>query len=259
MPEDKRLWMTFPIDFWMHPKFAPLSDSAKITFVEMNGYSRIHDLDGRIPVKTAKALWKPRAIAELQSNHPKRPTLTVVDDEFVIRDYAKHQQTRAAREAAAATARENGKLGGRPRNENPDKTQGVTQGVSKSKPRTNPNQTQTKAESESESENYMTDVTNLDKSSHLGDAETRGHDIPESVLVKARKAGITNLPAMITALTNAVGKTVTPAAAIELALATTARARGHVRNVDKYVGSACRKSPEDIIWDYERLDLGALP
>lgn len=247
MPEDKRLWMTFPIDFWMHPKFAPLSDSAIRTFVEMNGYSRIQDLDGRIPIATAKRFWKPKALGELQSNHPKRPTLTVDGDDFLIRDYAKHQQTKAAREAAAEVSRTNGRLGGRPPKENP----AITQGVSK----TEPNQKQSQSQS---TENYMTDIGNPRESSHLGDAPGRGLDIPESVLAKAKAAGITNLPRLVDALTAAVGKPVSPLASIELALATTARANGNVRNVDKYVGSACRKSPEDIIWDYERLDLGAI-
>ena len=127
MPEDKRLWMTFPIDFWMHPKFDTASDAAIRTFVEMNGYSRMQDLDGRIPLPIAKKRWKPKALEELQHNHPARPTLTIVDDHYVIRDYAKHQQTRAAREAAAEVSRANGRLGGRKPKQNPDVTQGVSE------------------------------------------------------------------------------------------------------------------------------------
>jgi len=256
MPEDKRLYMTFPNDFWMHPKIAILTDAAFRAFVEMNGYSRVQDLDGRIPITAAKKMWKPKALTELQSNHPERPTLTVEGDEYVIRDYAKHQQTIAARAAAAEVSRVNGSKGGRPRKENPDITQGVSKNnpdVTQTKPRENQSQSQSP-----ESENYLTDIGNPLKSSHLGDAPDSGHDIPESIIAKAKAAGITNLPAMVESLTSAVRQPVTPTAAIELALATTARARGHVRNVDKYVGTACRKSPADIIWDYERLDLGAL-
>ena len=256
MPEDKRLYMTFPNDFWMHPKIASLSDAAFRVFVEMNGYSRVQDLDGRIPATAARKLWKPKALTELQTNHPDRPTLTVDGEDLVIRDYGKHQQTVAARAAAAEVSRANGAKGGRPRKENPD----ITQGVSENNPdvtRVEPGKNQSQSQSP-ESENYMTDIGEPLKSSHLGDAADSGHDIPESILIKARAAGITNLPRLTESLTNAVGKTVSPLAAIELALATTARARGHVRNVDKYVGSACRKSPEDIIWDYERLDLEAI-
>ena len=143
MPRDQRLYMTFPIDFWQHPKITILSDSAFRTFVEMNGYSRTQDLDGRIPVPAAKRMWKPRALAELQQNHPERPSLTVEGDEYVIWNYAEHQLTRADREALAEKNRANGMKGGRPR-KNPPETQSVSDG--------NPEGTHSKAESESRSE-----------------------------------------------------------------------------------------------------------
>ena len=134
MSQDKRLWMPFPNDFWQHPKIAPLSDAAFRTFVEMNGYSRMQDLDGQIPAVYARKAWKPKAIEELTNNHPERPTLTLEGDVYVIWNYGQHQLTRDARARAAETDRSNGRLGGRPRKENPD----VTHGVSVSEPRTNP-------------------------------------------------------------------------------------------------------------------------
>lgn len=125
MPKDTRLYMTFPNDFAEHPKIMLLSDAAFRAFVEMNGYSRMQDLDGRIPVRVARAKWKQRALKELESNHPERPTLMIIGEDYVIRDYEKHQQTRAEREARQERNAANGRLGGRPR-KNPPKTQSVT-------------------------------------------------------------------------------------------------------------------------------------
>lgn len=93
MPRDRRLYMTFPIDFYEHPKVAPLSDAAFRAFVEMNGYSRRHELDGRIPVKAARLKWKARALAELVDSHPERPLVVLDGDDYVIRDYKEHQFT----------------------------------------------------------------------------------------------------------------------------------------------------------------------
>jgi len=135
MPRDSRLWMTFPINFWMHPKIRPLSDAAFRAFVEMNGYSRMEDLDGRIPVALAKTMWRPKALGELLKNHPERPSLAIEGDHYVIWNYGEHQETRAAREARNATNTANGKLGGRPR-----KTQSVTDSVSESEPNKNQSQ-----------------------------------------------------------------------------------------------------------------------
>lgn len=98
MPRDQRLYMTFPNDFWMHPKVAPLSVEAKWTFVEMNGYSRMQDLDGDIPESMAERLWDPSRLAELVESHPERPLVLHRDGLYVIRDYARHQQTTSERD-----------------------------------------------------------------------------------------------------------------------------------------------------------------
>lgn len=103
--------MTFPNDFWMHPKVAPLSVEAKWTFVEMNGYSRMQDLDGVIPVGAAERLWDRETLAELVGSHPKRPLVLRSDDAYVIRDYARHQQTTADREALSFARAEAGRRG----------------------------------------------------------------------------------------------------------------------------------------------------
>lgn len=113
MPKDQRLYMTFPIEMPEHPKIKPLSDAAFRVIIEINAYSRRLGLDGRIPVNVAKAMWRPRALAELASNHPERPTLTVEGDVYVIRDYAEHQLTTQAIEELRRTRSESGRRGGK--------------------------------------------------------------------------------------------------------------------------------------------------
>lgn len=111
MAKDQRLYMTFPNDFWMHPKVAPLSVDAKWTFVEMNGYSRMQDLDGRIPTVMALRLWSPDALGELVASHTERPLVVLDGDTYVIRDYDKHQQTTADRDGLSQVRAAAGRKG----------------------------------------------------------------------------------------------------------------------------------------------------
>jgi hypothetical protein len=90
--------MTFPNNFWTHHKVEPLSDAAFRAFVEMNGYSRIHDLDGIVPAKYADHKWKPVILEELVESDPERPLVLRGDGVYIIRDYAEHQQTTAERQ-----------------------------------------------------------------------------------------------------------------------------------------------------------------
>ncbi|WP_341945675.1 hypothetical protein [Microbacterium sp. LWH11-1.2] len=135
--------MTFPIDFWMHPKVAPLPVEAKWAFVEMNGYSRMQDLDGRIPEVMALRMWSKAVLDPLLMSDPERPLVIHDGAEFVIRDYAEHQDTKAAREHRVETNKANGSRGGRPR-KNPTETDSVS--------KQNPKVTQPKAEIETETE-----------------------------------------------------------------------------------------------------------
>lgn len=99
MPRDKRLYMTFPIDFWTHPKVTRLSDAAFRAFVESNGHSRMIESDGRIEAEDAEFMWKPEVLDELLKSHPTRPLMLREGDEYVLRDYAEHQFTKADRDA----------------------------------------------------------------------------------------------------------------------------------------------------------------
>ena len=150
MPRDKRLYMTFPNDFPNHPKIMLLSDAAFRCFVEMNGYSRVQDLDGRIPVVIANHLWKQKPLVELMNNHPERPSLSIEGADYVIRDYAEHQQTRAQRQQVAEKNAANGAKGGRPK-KNPTETQSL----SEQNPVGTRLETQTKAEIEIEIETEL--------------------------------------------------------------------------------------------------------
>lgn len=99
MPRDSRLYMTFPIDFHRHPKLARLSVGARWAFVEMNGEARIAENDGRFSAEDAEFHWGAGVLSELIASHPSRPLVTRDGDEYVIREYAQHQFTKADREA----------------------------------------------------------------------------------------------------------------------------------------------------------------
>jgi hypothetical protein len=152
MPKDKRLYMTFPIDFDEHPKIAPLSDAAFRAFVEMNGYSRRQNLDGKIPARYALRRWGADVLDELIDTDPERPVVIGTGDAFVIRDYAEHQETTESIAKRRKTAALNGAKGGRPPKGNPagyaTETQSVSAAVSESEPNENQSQSQSQ-ESES--------------------------------------------------------------------------------------------------------------
>lgn len=255
MPRDKRLFMTFPNDFPEHPKMRPLSDAAFRAFVEMVGYSRTQDLDGRIPVKLAKSKWKSKPIGELLANHSERPTLTLDGDDYVIRDYAQHQQTRADREASAEVSRENGKLGGRPKTR---KEPGNNPGGFESGTKSEPGEKQ--SQSQSQSLELDDDMTNEIQPGHLGEVVASGTQYSDVLVEKAEKRGILNLPATHQLLQKAVGEVfLSPAGAIRLAAAVADKAKEPVQKVDAYVASACRNSPDEVWGLYDQLDLGGVP
>ncbi len=247
MPRDKRLFMTFPNDFWQHPKIAPLSDAAFRAFVELNGYSRMQDLDGSVPVAFARRQWKPKALSELLANHPERPSLSVVEDCYVIWNYDEHQETRATIAARVERNTANGSKGGRPPKRNPNETQPVT--------KRNPMQTHSKAESESESDIEL-DVTYLPQSGQVGDALIRGLDGANPVLTaRAKLAGIHDLAAVRSLLESTTGRPVSPRGAVLLTEAITSKAKRIVKDVDAYVATVCRRTADEVRQAYFDLDI----
>jgi hypothetical protein len=206
MPRDSRLYMTFPNDFPWHPKVSRLPADVKWTFVEMNGFSRMNDLDGRIPVVDAEFMWEQRLLDALVSSHPVRPLVLLEGNDYVIRDYAEHQQTKADRERLAAVSRANGSKGGRPRKK-PEETQPGYDG--------NPDEPERKQSQSPEVRVQSSEGLNtVSQSSHSGNRESgdgqteisraviSGLGIDPDRLIRhiAEKAGVQPSPAEASAL-----------------------------------------------------------
>ena len=110
--KDERLYMTFPNDMHRHPKVERLPIEARWAFVEMNGEARIADNDGRFAAEDAEFLWSMDVLTALLNSHPTRPLVVRDGTDYVIREYAKHQQTRADREELSRKRAEAGRKGG---------------------------------------------------------------------------------------------------------------------------------------------------
>lgn len=252
MPRDRRLYMTFPIDFDEHPKIVPLSDAAFRTFVAMNGYSRRNDLDGRIPVKTAKSKWRPRALTELVESHPERPLVLIDGDVYVIRDYAEHQFTTEDLDDLRAKRAEAGAKGGRA------KAVALAKQRS-SKPlasaKAKGQQTVSKPVAEIRDQGSMTDMTNEIQVSH--ELYVDGVPTDPEIASLAKFAGIKNLEQLQTAFFRCCGP-ISARGTVELAQTICSRAKNTVTKVDGYVLTAIQSTPDEVRYDYERLDLGAI-
>lgn len=264
MPRDKRLYMTFPIDFHRHPKLLKLPVDVRWTFVEMNGEARIAENDGVFAVEEAEFMWPLDHLVALCSSHPSRPLVVRTDDSYVIRDYSEHQLTNEDRERMAEISRTNGAKGGRPR-KNPAATQSKPKRVSEitqqnpAATQTEPGETQSLAESESKSEieRDLTDITYDTQSSPDLTVHARGLEpVSEIVAQKARRAGIKNLDKLYPILARTVDGPLTASAAVELAQVIADRSQHPVKDVDAYVATACRKSPDDVQHWYDTCDLG---
>ncbi|MGF3056186.1 hypothetical protein [Microbacterium sp. YY-01] len=160
--KDKRLYMTFPNDVHRHPKIKRLPPEVRWTFIEMNGEARIADNDGRFAAEDAEFLWSQDHLEALMRSHPTRPLVVRDGTDYVIREYAKHQQTRAERERLAEVSRANGAKGGRPRKK-PDETQQKPSGLL-NKPRGNLEEPNSKhSQSQSQRTNtYVNESQSLD-------------------------------------------------------------------------------------------------
>ncbi len=110
--KDERLYMTFPNDMHRHPKIERLPIEARWAFVEMNGEARIADNDGRFAAEDAEFLWPEGVLEALLASHPTRPLVIRDGSDYVIREYSKHQQTKADREERSLKRAEAGRKGG---------------------------------------------------------------------------------------------------------------------------------------------------
>jgi len=249
MVRDKRLFMTFPIDFPEHPKVKPLSVHAKWAFVEMNGYSRRYNLDGRIPKKTALANWSAKILAELVASHPDRPLVLLDGDTYVLRDYAEHQETTETIEARRVTGYLNGVKGGRPRKQNPKETQRVSRSSTAGDPEQNQSQS---PESELEDK---TDQTHDSEVHHVIPARADLTD-SEFLAESASRLGIKRLSRVLLAFESVVGRIDGPqavAVAVDVAGAVLGLATDHVRWPEAYLERTAKDSPETVRTEWVRV------
>lgn len=259
MPDDKRLYMTFPIDIHRHPKITRLPVEVRWTFVEMNGEARLADNDGVFEAIEAEFMWPMTHLAALSTSHPTRPLVINTGDSYVIRDYSEHQLTREARQRKAEVSRENGQKGGRPkgkRTETQTEPSWVSDGT-----QTEPNRTQLKAESESESKSELevTDISGFLKSSHLPKQQVADADSGSDLItVKAQRAGIADLSKLRGLLERTCKQPVSDRGAVLLVEAITSKSPIPVSRVDAYIATACRKTPDEVCEAYFDLDIGGM-
>ncbi|ALY07703.1 hypothetical protein PP505_gp62 [Gordonia phage Dorito] len=110
--KDKRLYAKFTLDFADSHKVMPLSDKAFRCLVEATLWSRKQMTDGLLPSRYAVARWSLEVLQELASNDPLKPSLEEVEEGWMIRDFAEHQETKADIEARRERNKEAGRKGG---------------------------------------------------------------------------------------------------------------------------------------------------
>lgn len=268
MPRDKRLYMTFPIDFDEHPKVAGLSDAAFRAFVEMNGYCRRQDTDGRIVVGVAIRRWGKKILDELVASHPERPLVLLDGDDYFLRHYAEHQQTRAEREALAAKNAANGARGGRPPRTQ-TKPSGLSSGLATgeqvgSEKTGSENPVGERTESRVQSQE-LTDVTYSDLSAPELDAGVLGNDqeavitrLKEKAFTAAEMLGITDLVNTRALLEATVGGNMTLGGAAYFAGHLLSKSKSPVKDPAKYLAVVCRNSAAEVRKDYADLHIEAV-
>jgi len=259
--KDGRLYMTFPIDMHRHPKLTRLSVAARWAFVEMNGEARIADNDGVFTVEEAEFMWPVEVLDELVKSHPTRPLVIREGDRYVLREFAKHQQTRAEREELRAKRVEAGRKGGMATSRASAGQQVSARQASAKRAPSPVQQTEAQSESESESELLTTDVTYEPLSVTEVDARASNADatVMDQLSQKAheRAAGL-NIEDLATVrdwLERATGMSLTLGQAVELAGSIIGRAKNPVESGDRYVIGTCRKSPARVAAYADDLDL----
>jgi len=264
MPRDKRLYMTFPIDFDEHPKVAPLSDAAFRAFVEMNGYSRRADTDGVIPGPYAIRRWTRKVVTELVRSHPERPLIVDAGEVFIIRDFAEHQSTRAEREALSAKNAANGARGGRPKKTQQEPT-GLPSGLANGNPLGSENPGSENPHESRVQSLELTDIANPDLSAHELNAGAVGNDqdavitrLKEKAFTAAEILGITDLVNTRELLEATVGGTMTLGGAAYFAGHLLSKSAKPVKDPVKYLAVVCRNSAAEVRQDYEDLHIEAV-
>lgn len=243
MPRDSRLYMTFPNDIHRHPKITRLTPDVRWAFIEMNGEARIADNDGVFAVDDAEFTWGKSTMDALVGSHPTRPLVLRVGETYVIRDYAEHQETRAAREERRARNAANGAKGGRPK-----KNPGVTESVSGGFPdvtESQANETHTKAESESESEDFYSPSKSQSRSNRAR-VSTDAIEVSEWTRKLAAQKGITSLRVVVDAIHSHTSCTVTADQAWQLCVLLLDKAKTFPTAPQRYVLKCVRDTPAEV-------------
>lgn len=243
MPRDSRLYMTFPNDIHRHPKITRLTPDVRWAFIEMNGEARIADNDGVFAVDDAEFTWGKSTMDALVGSHPTRPLVLRVGETYVIRDYAEHQETRAAREERRARNAANGAKGGRPK-----KNPGVTESVSGGFPdvtESQANETHAKAESESESEDFYS-PSKSQSSSNRARVSTDAIEVSEWTRKLAAQKGITSLRVVVDAIHSHTSCTVTADQAWQLCVLLLDKAKTFPIAPQRYVLKCVRDTPIEV-------------
>lgn len=234
MPRDQRLYMTFPNDFHRHPKLQKLPVEVRWTFVEMVGEARLADNDGRFTAEDAEFMWPISHLDALAASHPTRPLVVRERDggDYVIRDYAEHQQTRAEREALAEKRAEAGRKGG------------LAKSQASAKPVPS-REKQTQAESESESEDFYS-LSKSQSSSNRARVSTDAIHVPEMTRKLAARRGVSNLRSVVDAIVRHTGVTVDANGALQVALWILDKPSTAPSAPQRYVTGAIAKSPLEV-------------
>jgi hypothetical protein len=106
------LWIKLQADIVEHPKFIGLSPAAKWAFIEMMIYAQRNLSDGFIDGRVMRGKWAEDVIEELLTNDKESPSLTRIDDDYQLHNYAKYQRSRAQVEELIETRQRNGSRGG---------------------------------------------------------------------------------------------------------------------------------------------------
>lgn len=254
MPKDKRLYMTFPIDFHRHPKIDRLPVDVRWTFVEMNGEARIADNDGVFDAAEAEFLWPAEHLDALVSSHPSKPLLVRDGDTYVIREYAAHQHTKADREAIAERNRTNGALGGRPRKQLEPKQNrlGFENNPNASGLEATQTQTNLELESESELENTQLNLKSYVNSKHPSNFMT--NDEVGQLRVRKRSyasLGIKDPVKIQSALVNALTRDVNEFETFRIVIDIMSKATGMVKSPEAYVLAAIKNGWAELQRDFD--------
>jgi hypothetical protein len=227
----------FPVDDQaaFHPKFVAAGNAAVGLWTRAGSWSKAHAEGGRVPAEIARALGtraEIRRLLDVGLWEAAEGGYIFHDWHDVPGNYTADEEKRR-REANRERQRRH-----RDKQRDSRVSNGVTDAFVTSRP----------------SPSHMTDVTYVPEVSPEGDVVAQWTDQEKS---QARVAGINSLDAVGAALIECCGP-MRGAAVVLLAKAICARAKRPVTRVDPYVITAAKNSPDDVRWEFERLDLGAI-